>query len=205
MNDGVAAQFLKQADPILGQLIEGKLANAERPRSDLLPELARAIIAQQISTAAAASIYRRFIQFYADAHAPLTAEMLLATPPEKLRSLGISRPKVNYLLDLAQKVHQGLPTLETLEAMDDEDIIKTLTQVKGVGRWTVQMLLIFRLQRPDVLPVDDLGIRKAVQKLYQLDELPSRKTLEQLGHKWKPYRSTASRYLWQSLKIVNSD
>jgi len=118
-----------------------------------------------------------------------------------LRGVGISRPKVVYLKDLAQKILDGLPTLTELEQMDDEAIIKTLTQVKGIGRWTVQMLLIFRLHRWDVLPVDDLGIRSGIRRIYSLPELPNKKTVEQLGKNWQPYCTLASWYLWRSLEL----
>ena len=193
-----ATEYLKNADPILCQVIErvGACQLTQGAKTELLPEIAKAIIAQQISTKAAATIYQRFLQFYADE--PLTAQALLKTSPEQLRSLGISRQKADYLVDLAQKsLH--LPSLEELEGMSDEDIIQALTQIKGVGRWTVQMLLIFRLNRQDILPVDDLGIRKAIHTLYALDELPDRKTIQRLGQLWQPYRSIASWYLWQSL------
>ena len=199
MSDHAAAtEYLKSADPRLGKVIErvGMCQLAQETRTELLPEVAKAIISQQISTKAAATIYQRFLQFYADK--PITAQALLKTSPEQLRSLGISRQKTNYLFDLAQKsLH--LPTLDKLAEMSDEDIIQALTQIKGVGRWTVQMLLIFCLNRPDVLPVDDLGIRKAIYKLYALDELPDRKKIQRLGQAWQPFRSIASWYLWQSL------
>jgi len=115
--------------------------------------------------------------------------------------VGISRPKISYIKDLAHHASDGLPTLEELEVMDDESIIKTLTRIKGVGRWTVQMLLIFRLNRWDVLPVDDLGVRAGIRKLYNLEALPDRKTTERFGQKWKPYCSIASWYLWRSLEL----
>ena len=118
-----------------------------------------------------------------------------------LRNVGISRQKVGYLKDLASKVLSGLPTLEELEVMDDESIIKILTQVKGIGRWSVQMLLIFRMNRCDVLPVDDLGVRAGIRKLYNLDELPDPKTIERLGQRWKPYCTIASWYIWRSLEF----
>lgn len=203
MNYLVAARYLKHSDPTLGQVIErvGACQLSSNKKTSLLQELARAIISQQISTRAAAKIYQRFLEFYTDSDSvTLSAQALLDTPPEQLRSLGISRPKIRYLHDLAQKVLL-LPRLEDLETMSDGEIVQTLTQIKGVGCWTVQMLLIFRLNRPDVFPVDDLGIRKAVQKLYTLEELPSKNTLEKFGQKWKPYRSLASWYLWQSLKL----
>ena len=197
-----AIEFLQQADPVLAQLIaevgEPQLSFS-RADSDLLREIARAIISQQISTQAAAKIYERFLQLYTNEGGKLTAQALLDTSQEELRGVGISRPKIRYLYDLAQKVLAGLPTIEELEGMEDEKVVEVLTAVKGVGIWTVQMLLIFRLQRPDVLPVDDLGIRKGVQKLYSLQELPSKKEVERLGQKWRPYRSFAALLLWRIL------
>ncbi|MHC5862678.1 DNA-3-methyladenine glycosylase family protein [Nostoc sp.] len=117
---------------------------------------------------------------------------------------GVSGSKVLYLKDLAQKVMEGLPTLEELQTMDDESIIETLTPIKGIGRWTVQMLLMFGLHRQDVLPVDDLGIRAGIRRVYGLAELPKKKTVEDLGQMWKPYRSIASWYLWRSLEVETS-
>ena len=131
----------------------------------------------------------------------LTTEMILATPDEQLRSAGLSRSKALYIKDLAQRIQAGLPAIAELEDLDDESIIRLLTQVKGIGRWTVQMLLIFRMHRWDVLPVDDLGIRSGIRRVYQLDELPDKKTVEQLGQAWKPYRTIASWYLWRSLEL----
>ena len=200
MIDSIAIEFLQQSDQILGQVIvrvgECQLNRVQKD-SDLLEEIARAIIYQQISLKAAAKIYQRFLQLYTDSN--LSAMALLETPEEKLRGIGISRPKIRYLKDLAEKIIAGLPTLEELEVMKDEAIIKTLTEVKGVGRWTVQMLLIFRLNRLDVLPVDDLGLRKGIKLVYGLDDLPDRNTIESFGERWKPYRSIASWYLWRSL------
>jgi DNA-3-methyladenine glycosylase II len=129
----------------------------------------------------------------------LTAVNILNTPDEQLRGVGLSRSKVAYIKDLAQKVLDGLPTLTELEAMEDEAIIRTLIQVKGIGRWTAQMLLMFRLHRWDVLPVDDLGIRAGVQRLYGLAELPNKKVVEQIAAPWQPYRTIACWYIWQSL------
>jgi len=198
-----AVKFLQQADPVLGQAIErigSCRLNQAAQQGDLFSVLSRAIIHQQISTKAAAAIYNRFLLLYA--HQPFpTAQDILNTPDEILRQAGLSRPKVTYLKDLAQKVIDGLPTLVELDTMDDEAIVQTLTQVKGIGRWTVQMLLIFRLQRQDVLPVDDLGIRAGIRKIYGLQELPNRQTTASLGQKWQPYRSIASWYLWRSLEI----
>lgn len=196
-----AINHLKQSDPILGNLIEQvemfELAHPEN--IDLLTALSQAIIYQQISTQVATKIFQRFLQLYQQSNSGLTAQTLLDTPEEMLRSVGISRYKVRYLKDAAQKILQGFPTLSELAIMDDETVIKTLIQIKGVGQWTAQMLLIFHLERPDVLPANDLGIRNAIAKLYSLDSLPDAKTIEQLAQKWQPYRSIACRYLWRSL------
>ena len=146
----------------------------------------------------AAAIHRRFLQLYPTA--PSAAE-ILATPDDLLRSAGISRPKIAYLKDLAVKL-PDFPTLEELEDWDDEAIITRLTQVKGIGRWTVQMLLIFRLHRWDVLPTEDLGIRTAMLRLYGLPELPNKQAMLELAIPWQPYRTVASWYLWRSLDTV---
>ncbi|WP_392476595.1 DNA-3-methyladenine glycosylase family protein [Nostoc sp. C110] len=133
----------------------------------MLFSLSRSILYQQISGKAAGSIHSKFLQLYP--HSPFpTAIDILNTPDDVLRGAGISRPKVLYLKDLAQKVLDGLPTLDQLQAMEDESIIEALTPIKGVGRWTVQMLLMFRLHRLDVLPVDDLGIRAGIRRVYSL-------------------------------------
>lgn len=191
---------LKASDPILGQVIERVGACTLRPRgrtADLFSELARAIIGQQISTAAARTIYQRLLDLEGEAR--LDPQKLLAASEERLRGAGVSRQKAAYLKDLAAKVAGGLPEIAQLEAMEDEAIVEVLTQVKGVGRWTVQMLLIFTFGRLDVLPAEDLGVRKAIRQLYGLEELPRRKPVEAIARSWQPYRSLAAWYLWQSL------
>lgn len=198
-----AIDFLKQSDLVLGQLIEciGPCQlDSSQQNGDLFSSLSRTILHQQLSTKAAATIHSRFLQLYPEKPFPEALD-ILNIPSEVLRNVGISRQKVGYLKDLASKVLSGLPTLEELEVMDDESIIKILTQVKGIGRWSVQMLLIFRMNRCDVLPVDDLGVRTGIKKLYNLDELPDLKTVEHLGQKWKPYCTIASWYLWRSLEF----
>ena len=203
MTKDVAINFLKQTDPILGQLIEqiGPCQlDAAQQHGDLFSSLSKAIIHQQLSTKAAASIYRRFLQLYPNQSFP-TALDILNAPVELLREVGLSRAKVLYLKDLAQKILDGLPTIVELEAMDDETIIHTLIQVKGVGRWTAQMLLIFRLNRQNVLPVDDLGIRASIRRVYSLNELPNKQTILRLGQRWQPYCTVASWYLWRSLEL----
>ena len=203
MTKDVAINFLKQTDPILGQLIEqiGPCQlDAAQQHGDLFSSLSKAIIHQQLSTKAAASIYRRFLQLYPNQSLP-TALDILNAPVELLREVGLSRAKVLYLKDLAQNILDGLPTIVELEAMDDETIIHTLIQVKGVGRWTAQMLLIFRLNRQNVLPVDDLGIRASIRRVYSLNELPDKQTILRLGQRWQPYCTVASWYLWRSLEL----
>jgi DNA-3-methyladenine glycosylase II len=196
-SDAIAT--LTAADPTLASVID-QVGNCRldqvQMQGDLLSALCRSIIFQQLSTKAAQTIHQRFLEHYSS---KLTAPKILQTDDETLRAVGLSRQKIVYIKDLAQKVQSDLPNLKTLMEWDDEAIIAALTQVKGIGKWTVQMLLIFRLHRWDVLPVDDLGIRTAVQRLYGFTELPKQKQVEQLGEPWKPYRAIASWYLWRSL------
>ena len=198
-----AVNFLQQSDPTIAGLIaivgSCHLSDTQQ-HGDLFSSLARAIIHQQLPTKVAAIIYQRFLQLYGQSAFP-DAQEVLNTSETVLRSVGLSRPKIRYLKDLATQVLSGLPTIEQLEIMDDESIIQTLTQVKGVGRKAVQMLLIFRLHRLDVLPTEDLGIRAGIRKVYGLNELPDRQTVMSLGQKWQPYRSIASWYLWRSLEL----
>ncbi len=196
----VAIATLKQADPILAAVIDrcGPCTLDQDQRSgDVLDSLCRSIIYQQLSGKAAAAIQKKFLALYPDIDLP-SAEMILNTPDDQLRSAGLSRAKVVYIKDLAQKVLDGLPTMATLMAMDDEAIIQTLMPIKGIGRWSVQMLLMFRLHRWDVLPVDDLGIRAGIRNVYQLPDLPDKKTVERLAQPWQPYRTIACWYLWRS-------
>ncbi len=196
----IAVSALKQSDPILAAVIDRvgdcTLDQTQQP-GDLLYSLSRSIISQQLSTKAASAIHRRFLALYSGLP---TAQAILDTADEDLRGVGLSRSKVLYMRDLANTVLNGLPTLADLETIDDEAIIQTLTQVKGIGRWTVQMMLISRMHRWDVLPVDDLGIRTAIRRAYQYSELPNKAAIEELGKFWQPYRTIASWYLWRSLE-----
>lgn len=198
-----AIAHLKQSDPTLADLIEqvgSCTLGQDQQTGDLLAALSRAILYQQLSGKSAAAIHTRFLHLYPDQSHP-TAIDILQTSDDVLRSVGISRPKIVYLKDLAQKVVEGLPTLEHLADLEDESIIQCLTPIKGIGRWTVQMLLIFRLHRWDVWPIDDLGVRSALRRAYQLPELPNKILTEQLGQPWKPYRTIAAWYLWRSLTL----
>ncbi|MBD2102529.1 DNA-3-methyladenine glycosylase [Leptolyngbya sp. FACHB-261] len=201
-----ATDALKQADAVLATVID-QIGDCtliqEQQTGDVFLSLCESIIYQQISGKAAASIYRRFLKLYPERSFP-TAEAILNTDDDMLRKAGLSRAKVVYLKDLAQKVLEGLPTLDELKEMDDEAVVQHLTQVKGIGRWTAQRLLIFRLHRWDVLPADDLGVRAAVRRAYRLADLPEKKAVEQMGQTWKPYRTIAVWYLWRSLELLPS-
>ncbi|HET8760051.1 MAG TPA: DNA-3-methyladenine glycosylase 2 family protein [Nitrospiria bacterium] len=192
-----ARRHLKRADAVLREVIE-QVGNYQiRYRDDRFLALVEAIVAQQVSVGAARAILKRLL----DQHPKgLTAERLMTTPPESLRAVGLSRQKTDYLIGLARHVEEGTFDLASIHGLDDEQVAKTLTQVKGIGRWTVEMFLIFCLRRPDVLPALDLGFRKAVQKAYRLRELPAPDKIEALAVPWQPYRSVATCYLWASLE-----
>jgi DNA-3-methyladenine glycosylase II len=157
--------------------------------------LSRAILAQQISTAAARSIGQRMTDRWGW---PWRPEHILAASDGELRALGLSRQKASYLRDLAAHTNNGLPLLR-LSRMSDERVIETLTVVKGIGRWTAEMYLMFRLGRGDVLPLDDLGIRSAMRRAYGMRGLPRKDRMRRIAEAWRPYRSIACFYLWTSL------
>lgn len=172
-------------------------ARAGRP-DDHYGALLRAIVGQQLSTKAARSIFTRLTDRF-DGRTP-TPEQVLADDPEELRlAAGLSRPKVGYLRSLAEHVLSGELELERLDELPDEQVIAELVAVKGLGVWSAHMFLMFHLQRPDVLPVGDLGIRKAMQRAYELPELPGSEEMEAIAQPWRPQRTLACRYLWRSL------
>jgi DNA-3-methyladenine glycosylase II len=193
-----ARRLLARRDPILRDLMRmhGPCGLAARQHSDPFKALARAIVGQQLSARAAATIFSRFEALF-DAFP--TPAQVLAVPDDRLRSVGLSSQKLGYLRDLCRRIVEGELPLDVLDRMDDEAVIENLTQVRGVGRWTAEMFLIFRLQRPDVLPVGDLGIVRAVQRAYKLRKAPSPDRLTRIGEAWRPYRSVACWYLWASL------
>jgi DNA-3-methyladenine glycosylase II len=193
-----ARRHLARRDPILRDLmrVHGKCGLADAQNADPFGALMKAIVSQQLSTKAAHTIYGRLIALF---DGPPTPRALAALTDAQLRGVGLSGQKLRYMRDLAAKVHDGSLPLHALDAMTDADVIAALTQVKGIGRWTAEMFLMFRLHRPDVLPVDDLGIVKAVQKAYGLRKTPSPDRLNRIGEAWRPYRSVACWYLWRSL------
>lgn len=196
---GVA--HLCAVDPIMAGTIAAVGPCTLTLEANLFYALVDAIMSQQISVKAAASILKRVCALYAPDPFP-TPERLAATPDEDLRAAGCSRAKVIYLKDLAAQIVAGSVDLARLPQLPDEEIVQALVAVRGIGRWTAEMLLIFSLGRLDVWPVDDLGIVIAAQGIYQLPERPKRKELLALGEPWRPYRTIAAWYLWQSRRIV---
>jgi DNA-3-methyladenine glycosylase II len=193
---------LRAADPVLAKLIDAygplDLVPENRRGREHYAALVRAIVGQQLSVKAAASIYAR-IEAMFGGRAP-TPEQLLAADTDALRTAGLSRAKVVYLRSLAEHVLDGSLELDRLEQLPDDEVLAELVAVKGLGAWTAQMFLMFQLVRPDVLPVGDLGIRRAVERLYGLDDLPSPAELERIAQPWRPWRTLASRYLWAALE-----
>jgi DNA-3-methyladenine glycosylase II len=194
---------LRRSDPVLAAVIDAVGPNglgdprAGRP-ADHYGALVRAIVGQQLSTKAARSIFLRLTERF-DGRTP-TPQEVLADDPEALRAAaGLSRAKVGYLRSLAEHALSGELELERLDELDDERVTAELVAVKGLGVWTAQMFLMFHLQRPDVLPVGDLGIRRAIERAYGLDDLPDAAEIERIAAPWRPHRTLACRYLWRSL------
>jgi DNA-3-methyladenine glycosylase II len=193
---------LRSADPVMERLVDdhGALVRKDlkndRP-GDAYGALLRSIVGQQLSTKAASTIYGRMLDLFGG-HAP-TPKQLLAVDPDKIRAAGLSRPKISYLRDLAVHVEKGELELEHLDELPDEEVIEQLTAVKGIGEWSAHMFLMFHLGRPDILPVGDQGIRRAVQVQYGLRKVPDPKRLEKIARPWRPYRTLACLYLWSSL------
>jgi DNA-3-methyladenine glycosylase II len=199
---GAADEHLRSVDHVIRRLIdEGGPIDPRRDRRGSRPDayqaLARAIVGQQLSTKAAASIWRRVTELF-DGDTPLPAE-LIAIDGEKLRGAGLSWSKVGFLKDLAERVEDGRLALDRLDELSDEDVIAELIEIKGIGRWTAEMFLIFHLGRPDVVSIGDLGIRRAVQQAYGMDELPDPTKMERISEPWRPHRTLACLYLWRSL------
>ncbi|WP_437318445.1 methylated-DNA--[protein]-cysteine S-methyltransferase [Sorangium sp. So ce385] len=203
-----AVERLRASDAALGRLIDrvGPFGMRLDRTSSLFLALAESIVYQQLTGKAAATIFARVRALFPPAHEGFTPEQVLRASDEQLRAAGLSRAKLLALRDLARRTQNGeLPTLAEVHGMDDEAIIERLTQVRGIGRWTAEMLLMFRLGRPDVLPVDDYGIRKGFAIAFKQRDLPGRKDLERRGARWKPYRTVASWYLWRAAELPRKD
>jgi DNA-3-methyladenine glycosylase II len=203
-----ARKALAAADPTMGALIErvGKIdletrlkRRAEERPPDAYGALLRAIVGQQLSTKAARTIYLRVVDLFGGATP--SPEQLLEASAEDLRACGLSGRKTEYLRDLAAHVLSGELELDRLEELGDEEVIGEIVAVRGLGRWTAEMFLLFHLERPDVLSGGDLGIRKAIQIEYGLEEMPPPARVVEIGEAWRPYRSLASLYLWEALAM----
>lgn len=198
---------LAKVDPVLANLIRvaGKFTLVPNAEHTPFHALARAIAHQQLNGTAAESIFGRFCALYASGDAGaalLEAQLVLDTPDEKLRAVGLSFAKIAGIKDLARKTLDGLvPAYEMLNTLENEEIIDRLTQVRGIGRWTVEMLLMFRLGRPDVLPIDDFGVRNGFRLAYGLRGLPKPRALAEFGERWAPCRSVAAWYLWRAVDL----
>jgi DNA-3-methyladenine glycosylase II len=198
-----AVRHLAAADPVLARLMKrvGPFALELRHMHSLFEALARNIVYQQLHGNAAAAIHRRVLELFGSKR--LRPVDVLAALDSDLRGAGLSGAKTAALKDLAAKTIDGtVPTLARLKRMDDEAIIERLTEVRGIGRWTVEMLLMFRLGRADVLPVGDYAVRKGFAVTYGLAEMPKPKELEQYAERWRPYRSVASWYMWRALEVM---
>ena len=192
-------------DPVMAALVEriGPLDHAARRRGrpdDAYGSLVRTIVGQQLSTKAARTIYARLVGLFGD-NPPTPAELIAAEEAD-LRAAGLSRQKIGYLRDLAHRVHRGELELDILHDLPDEEVAARITAVKGLGQWSADMFMMFHLRRPDVLPVGDLGIKRAAERAYGLPAVPDADDLRTLAGPWRPWRTLACLYLWESLDAV---
>lgn len=197
----LACRHLCEVDPRLGALIQraGPFTMRPPPTQSLFAALTEAIVYQQLSGRAAATILSRMLALYRPRRFPRPID-ILDTPPERLRFAGLSTAKALAVRDLAARTVDGtVPTMQRVRRMSDEEIIERLTTVRGIGRWTVEMLLLFRLGRPDVLPVGDLGVRKGFARTFGGRVMKDPMVLSRRAERWRPYRSVASWYLWRAL------
>lgn len=202
-----AIRHLSRVDPVMRRLIcdVGPFALIPKVRRTPFESLARAIAFQQLHEKAAESILKRFIALFPGRRFPRPAELLTANV-DAIRGAGFSGAKVLALRDLAAKTIDGtVPTSRAITLLDDDAIVERLVEVQGVGRWTVEMLLIFQLGRPDVLPVDDFGVRNGFRRAYRRRMMPTPKEVLRYGERWKPYRTTAAWYLWRAADRAKQD
>lgn len=189
---------LAQRDPVLNQLIQSYPGIALESRGNAFATLARSIVGQQISVKAAESVWQKLMGYIQEA----TPVSIHQAETAGLRACGLSGRKVEYLQDLARKFANGELDAARWHTLEDEALIKDLVKVKGIGRWTAEMFLIFYLMRPDVLPMDDIGLQRAMGKLYNLNQPLSKPAMQQIAVNWQPWRSVATWYLWRSLDPV---
>jgi len=193
-----AYRHLREADPVVGALIEAHGPYRPRPAMDHYESLLRTILFQQLNGVAAAAIRDRWLALYGGAYPTPTA--LLATTDEAFRASGVSRQKAAYMRDVAQHVLAGSLELDALDALSDDEVVAQITAVKGLGEWSAHMFLMFQLGRPDVLPVGDFGVRNGMRVAYQLAAMPTPAEAREIGAHWAPYRSVASWYMWRAVE-----
>jgi DNA-3-methyladenine glycosylase II len=196
-----ALRHLRTADPALAAIIDRVGPYRLTPRTDgtHFDYVVRCIIGQQLSGKAAATIYQRVRDLYGGGFP--TPDEFLGTPVATLRAAGLSGRKVEYVKELAERTRARTIAILDIHDMSDDEVMETLVSVRGIGRWTAQMVLMFRLGRPDILPELDLGVQKAVQRLHRMRKLPTPEKLQKIGRKWAPYRTFAAWYLWRSLEL----
>ena len=197
-----AIAYLRAADPVLAGVMDRAWPYLAPHRADPYAALLRSILFQQLAGAAAAAIQRRLFTHFGDEENPPAPIQLLSATDEEFRAVGLSRQKTSYLRDLALHVVEGRLDLAALPTLSDEDVIKHLVAVKGIGEWTAHMFLMFHLGRPDVLPIGDLGVRNGMRIAYGLDEMPAPARATEIGAKWAPYRSVGSWYMWRVAEPV---
>lgn len=197
-----ACRHLRGTDPVWERMIDavGECRLEERRRDTNYEALVRILVGQQISVSAAAAIYERLCDGH-DGRPPRPPEVL-AMPADGLRTAGLSRPKASYLTDLAAAIEAGRLDPEGLGELDDEAVVDRLTAIKGFGVWSAEVFLVFQLGRPDAFPAGDLGLRRAVRDAWGLAEMPAEPELRERAEPWRPWRSVASWYLWQSLRVA---
>lgn len=196
-----ALRHLREADPVLGSLIDrvGPFRLVPRAEGTHFDYVVRCIVGQQLSGKAAATIYGRVVAL--GAGRPPTPAEFIKTPDAKLRAAGLSGRKTEYVKELAARTHRKDIAIDRLHEMTDDEVMAELVSVRGIGRWTAQMFLMFRLGRPDVFPELDLGVQKGAQRLLKMRKLPTPKKLAKIGERWAPYRTYAAWYLWRILEI----
>lgn len=195
--DSPEVRHLTAVDPVMAELIERVGPLTQPLETDFFESLAGAIVAQQLSDAAAATIWKRVVALVGE----VRPERILATPADDLRGAGLSRGKVGFITDLAGRVADDRLDLTRIASLPDDEVVEALVTVKGIGRWTAEMFLIFALGRPDVLAVDDGALRSTVGWLYSIEDVDDRAHIARIGEAWRPYRTAASLYLWRGLAL----